>query len=280
VSCDNSYLDPKEPPDVFEKVNVYGWNQGSYGLVKFTVFNMEASEFNAIIGLEFIPYIDEVWGLETVEFLPSSEVVMTYTGESTHMGYKILSNDIVSVKTFDWYDGYSDSDPDYFEWLTYSSYDTIHTSESFDGVVSIMAQNTIPLAASDSAEFWIGIAMGTDQATMMTNMDSAAMKYDDIIATSIITEPEHFSRAFSLHKNYPNPFNPQTTISFDLPEKDMVYLKVYNLIGQEIATLVNQELDAGTHQYRFNAQNLPSGLYFYTLRAGSYSETKKMMVMK
>ncbi|MCB9391452.1 MAG: T9SS type A sorting domain-containing protein [Calditrichaeota bacterium] len=85
---------------------------------------------------------------------------------------------------------------------------------------------------------------------------------------------------FALHQNYPNPFNPQTTISFDLPERSVANLRVINALGQEVASLVNGTLEAGRHSISFDATNLPSGLYFYQLRAGDFSELRKMVLMK
>ncbi len=85
---------------------------------------------------------------------------------------------------------------------------------------------------------------------------------------------------FSLDQNYPNPFNPSTTIKYQIPVDGMVSLKVYNLIGQEVASLVNQLQAAASYETSFDASKLSSGIYFYTLRAGNFVETKKMMLLK
>jgi 5'-nucleotidase/UDP-sugar diphosphatase len=85
---------------------------------------------------------------------------------------------------------------------------------------------------------------------------------------------------FSLDQNYPNPFNPTTTISFSLPKTSDVTLKVYNPLGQLVTTLVQNQLNAGVHQVRFNAADLSAGIYFYRLTAGSLTETRKMVLVK
>lgn len=85
---------------------------------------------------------------------------------------------------------------------------------------------------------------------------------------------------FELQQNYPNPFNPATTIRFSIPEKSMVTLKVYDMLGREVTTLVNEIKDAGTHTVKFAGKDLPSGMYLYTLTAGNYTATKKMMLVK
>jgi hypothetical protein len=85
---------------------------------------------------------------------------------------------------------------------------------------------------------------------------------------------------FSLSQNYPNPFNPSTVIRYQLPVIGFVTLKVYDILGREIATLVNEEKPAGEYEVEFNGSNLPSGIYFYQLKAEQYSETKKMILLK
>ncbi|MDX1699814.1 MAG: T9SS type A sorting domain-containing protein, partial [Melioribacteraceae bacterium] len=85
---------------------------------------------------------------------------------------------------------------------------------------------------------------------------------------------------FSLKQNYPNPFNPTTQISFSIPSTDVVTLKIYDVLGQEVKTLLNEEMSAGTYEFTFNASNLSSGLYFYTLKSGDYVSTLKMMLLK
>lgn len=85
---------------------------------------------------------------------------------------------------------------------------------------------------------------------------------------------------FALNQNYPNPFNPVTVISYDLPVTTQVSLTVYDLLGKEITTLVNEIQDAGFRSVEFDASNLASGMYFYRLRAGDFSDTKKLMVVK
>jgi len=86
--------------------------------------------------------------------------------------------------------------------------------------------------------------------------------------------------AFSLKQNYPNPFNPLTTIEFDVPKSSHVVIKIYNSLGEEVTVLVNEKLNAGKFEYKYNAAGLTSGVYFYTLAAYGYSETRKMVLIK
>ena len=85
---------------------------------------------------------------------------------------------------------------------------------------------------------------------------------------------------FELKQNYPNPFNPSTQISVSVPESGNYTLKVYNILGQEVATLLNSKINAGNHTFNFDASNLTSGIYFYTFRGNNVVKTKKMILMK
>jgi hypothetical protein len=85
---------------------------------------------------------------------------------------------------------------------------------------------------------------------------------------------------FMLHQNYPNPFNPTTTISFELPIESFVSLKVYDILGKEVATLVSDKLGAGHHEVTFNASELTSGVYLYNIQVGSYTQTKKLLLLR
>ncbi|NQT27366.1 T9SS type A sorting domain-containing protein [candidate division KSB1 bacterium] len=86
--------------------------------------------------------------------------------------------------------------------------------------------------------------------------------------------------SFKLEQNYPNPFNPSTEISYNLPEQSFVTLKVYDVLGREIFTLVNEDKPAGTYRINFDTIGLGSGVYFYQLKAENFMEKKKMILIK
>jgi hypothetical protein len=105
--------------------------------------------------------------------------------------------------------------------------------------------------------------------------------YDGSYEYSAVMELEWKAfNSYLLEQCYPNPFNPTTTIGFGIQNKSNVKITILNAIGEEVPVILNEEREAGFHQVEFNAENLPSGVYFYQLKAGQYVETKKMVLMK
>jgi len=111
-----------------------------------------------------------------------------------------------------------------------------------------------------------------------TVIDSFIVRVDNTVGVD--DDPYGLPTEYSLSQNYPNPFNPSTVINFSLPQTGHVSLKVYNVLGQEVATLIDGELFLGNHSVRFDASNLSSGLYLYKIEAGSFSSIKKMVLVK
>ncbi|MBK8984198.1 MAG: T9SS type A sorting domain-containing protein [Ignavibacteria bacterium] len=97
---------------------------------------------------------------------------------------------------------------------------------------------------------------------------------------SVISTNSEIPSSFSLMQNYPNPFNPSTKIAYTIPNNGLVTLKIYNLLGKEVASLINEVKSAGTYEVNFNGANLSSGVYFYRLESGNFVDTKKMFLLK
>ncbi|MDH3267810.1 MAG: T9SS type A sorting domain-containing protein, partial [Ignavibacteria bacterium] len=140
------------------------------------------------------------------------------------------------------------------------------------------------------------IAIGTDtiSASVISGTDTVSIFWNAVVTyvnpTSVNENPISPDK-FYLYQNSPNPFNPSTIIKYTIPsviatplkrgkQSQFVTLKVYDVLGNEIAILVNEEVSAGTYETNFNATELSSGIYFYKLQAGDFVETKKMILMK
>ncbi len=134
-------------------------------------------------------------------------------------------------------------------------------------------------------------SMGVDIESLRPAVDSppgspvrrflkGAMDFVDGLITSITSNTGIIPTEYSLSQNYPNPFNPSTKISFSLPKQGIVTLKLYDVLGKEVMTLVNEQKPAGIYEIHFNASNLASGAYFYRIESGDFKDIKRMILIK
>jgi hypothetical protein len=138
------------------------------------------------------------------------------------------------------------------------------------GMVTFLADNKLK---------WEAIS---PQVPATYHNDSASVWYFGTLGpvSGVESTNNKIPTAFTLRQNYPNPFNPSTAISFSIPKRLFVSLKIYDLIGREIATIVSEELSAGNYSRQWNAANMSSGIYYYHLQAGSFAETKKLILLR
>ena len=135
------------------------------------------------------------------------------------------------------------------------------------------------------ASYW-NIAVNTTQTNYnwlgFTNESPAyqALVWFGITISDVKQVGSGVPEVYNLSQNYPNPFNPTTTINFSIPKASNVVLKIYDVLGREVATLLNDDRAAGNYEVNFDASKLASGLYVYTINAGDFTSTKKMMLMK
>ena len=106
--------------------------------------------------------------------------------------------------------------------------------------------------------------------------DSASVN----ITLTGVQENHSHPAEYKLYNNYPNPFNPSTTIKYSIPEASFTSIKIYDVVGNEVSSLVNENKPAGLYEVEFNASNLSSGIYYYVIQVGSFRETKKMILLK
>jgi Carboxypeptidase regulatory-like domain/Secretion system C-terminal sorting domain len=136
------------------------------------------------------------------------------------------------------------------------------------------------LNPGDSLDVSMAFVAGKGKQAIIAAAQAARAKY--IALTTGVTDllSSRVPSEFGLSQNYPNPFNPRTTIRYEVPQKSRLTLSVYNLLGQQVSILVQGEQEAGHHEVRFDGSNLASGVYFYRLQAGSFVETKKLLLLK
>jgi hypothetical protein len=127
---------------------------------------------------------------------------------------------------------------------------------------------------------WIGTGKWTD---FMEPRNGGLAVYNEGGVVSVEENPTirgTIPKEYLLSQNFPNPFNPSTKIKYSIPKLSFVTIKIYDVLGGEVATLVNEEKQTGTYEITWYAEGLPSGVYFYKLQAGSFVETKKMVLIK
>jgi predicted GH43/DUF377 family glycosyl hydrolase len=139
------------------------------------------------------------------------------------------------------------------------------------------------MVEEDSLHLWYS-GSRSPTGTHRWRIGHAAISLDSLLKFTVLglkdDNHENVPGGYTLLQNFPNPFNPSTTIEFSLPASHFVTLKVYNILGKEISTLVSNKLNQGNHTYTFNGKNLASGIYYYQLTAGEFHQVKKMILLR
>jgi hypothetical protein len=154
-------------------------------------------------------------------------------------------------------------------------------------------QQSVALVPPGATEQWISVDIPISQFQPTVNLTevfqlmftgNGTIYLDNIYFSPMISDVREvqnsFPSDFAMEQNYPNPFNPSTNIRFSLPEANQVKLKVFDMLGQEVVTLVNEFINAGSYEVTFAASNLPTGIYTYSLTAGDFQSVRKMMLIK
>ncbi len=284
VSVDNHYprtLDPPKPvspPDVLVTINVYGWDSGGFALVKYTITNKDSVARELKPGFEILPQIDNAYGFEGIYYNSATRYLKVRRGlTSTNVGMIVLSDNLSSLTAFNWYDGYNSSDIALYNWLHSDELPENFQSDD-NGLVGIISLEASTLEPGQSRTVYVGLGIGsTDEVNDI--LAQTETKYRSLFSSLREIKAE-IPPEFALSQNYPNPFNPTTSINLNIPRTGYVLLKVYDDIGQEVSTLIDGELSAGTYIYEFDGQELASGIYYYTLISGLNLQTKKMLLLK
>jgi len=134
---------------------------------------------------------------------------------------------------------------------------------------STFAQRSVNAMVTSKAYLFAGTGRGAWRTTIANLITSVGDNNNNRLPNS-----------FGLSQNYPNPFNPVTTIMYQVPKRSFVTVRIFSILGTEIAAVVNEQRDAGTYSIQFNASALASGIYFYHLQAGDFNTAKKMILIK
>jgi len=262
-------------PNVIEALNAYGWTNQAYTIIKFNVKNNEASAINATVGLDIIDELGQAYGFDTVTYNATEGVIRFHRGLVTNLGIKLLSASLTSLYSFEWYDGYTDADADYWTWMNKESLQPRYISTTADGPVAITAQAPVTLAPGESFNVYYAMALGADESAMLANIAAAKLKYEGLITSVKERQP-----SVNGLRNYPNPVKSSTKISFELPQDGFVTLKIYDALGNVAATLVNSKQSRGSHTIDFNAKDLSRGVYSYRLVYNDQVKSSKMVIVK
>ena len=183
----------------------------------------------------------------------------------------------VSAWTFSWPYGYPD--------MVTNEQDSLMRFTALDEVGAKFTKSAYYASNDDRIHMmFVEWGIGETRDDDPVNTDQTVWYVEDAVIpvpnTAGVEQVDNTPSDFTLSQNYPNPFNPSTEITFSLPQAGQTTLRVFNLLGQEVATLVNEYRNAGTHRVTFDAQNLPTGMYVYRLESGAFSTARRMMLSK
>jgi hypothetical protein len=184
---------------------------------------------------------------------------------------KPAPNDILNVQADSLFVSYQ---PDFYnDWIALDGKNDYHLLPK----AAAVGRGITPPAPT-STNFWGNPFFGNGTQTLPGDVNIGALGVST--PTAVSKQNSGIPASYTLNQNYPNPFNPSTIISYSIPKSQNVVLKVYNMLGQLVTTLVNKQQNAGSYQVSFNAVKLSSGIYFYSLNTGDFSSVKKMIYLK
>ncbi len=265
-----------------------GDEDNNYVVMKYILYN--ASD-NPINGLYAGLYFD--WDIEEADYeansvgydntnnfgyafntdnSPDSTYIATALISSTDYGFYGLDN---AGTPFEIYDDFTDQE----KWTMLSSGVT-STSISDADISVAVSGGPYNIPAGDYVDVAFVVAAAYNLPDVSDAVAAARNKYSSLVTGIEETGDGIIPAEYSLSQNYPNPFNPETTIRFSVIEETEVSLKVFDILGREVANLVENNMQPGKYSVKFNGENLSSGIYFYRIEAGSFSAIRKMMILK
>ena len=284
VLFDNSYNSAQ--PKIKVRLTTYTWPTDPFVIARYTVINDTTVSYPLYLGVAVSPEPGGAYGGETVTYDATKNVAYFFkSGTAMYMGIKLVSGSPYSFHVLD-YGVYSPSDPSSdaaddstrYNMTALAGFDNTLTV-GVNGSIYNLHVGKVTIAVGDSSSFTAAYVYGTTVNALLAAADSAAARYKKVF-TSIQQTSQAVPRTTALLQNYPNPFNPATVIEFQLHHAGEVSLRVYDVLGREVAVLASGTLSAGSYRVPFDARQLASGIYYYRLVAGSFAESKRMLLVK
>jgi hypothetical protein len=188
------------------------------------------------------------------------------------------SQGFTGVRTFPVHTHDLDNDESNWAVISSSGVDLVNTSGV--NAVCFLSSGPFTLAPGEEKRMLLAYSFANDTVSLKAKADFARRFYESGFVSRVNDRNPELPNAFALLQNYPNPFNPSTTIRYGLPHSARVILNVYNTLGQAVATLVNDQREAGHHEVRFDGSSFASGVYYYRMQAGGFVQTKRLMLLK
>jgi hypothetical protein len=284
VLFDNSYNSAE--PNVQVHLTSYTWPSDAFVIAKYTVINVADTSYTMYLGIANVPKPGNTYGGETVVYDTTKKVAYFFrSGTAMYMGIKLVSGSPYSFHVLD-YGDYSPADPSSDAAVDSTRYN-MTALPGFDDSLTVSANGSIynlnvgrvTIAPGDSSSFSVAYVYGASVNDLQAAADSADARYKKVF-TSVQQTSQAIPRSTLLLQNYPNPFNPSTVIEFQMRHAGEVSLRVYDVLGQEVAVLANGSLNAGSYRIPFDGRRFASGIYYYRLVAGSFTDSKRMLLVK
>jgi len=255
-----------------------GINDSDYILLKYDIKNTNSISISNLYGGIFTLFEPngQLDGNIT-RYNSQNKLAYTYnTGiPNLYFGIALMTNQNINFKALsimDIIDGFTKQE----KWESLSS-GIYNDSLGPGGNGFTISAGPFTISSNQSVIVGFAIIKGNSLTDLINKANTARNKYSSV---SVNTISELIPNKFNLSQNYPNPFNPETTIKFAIPENEFVKINVYDVLGREIASLVNEKLKAGTYEVNFNGSNLPSGAYFYRMTTDKFNDIRRMMLIK
>jgi serine protease len=262
-----------------------------YVIMRYKVRNTNASEITGFYAGLFGDWdLGDQGNLNKVDYDPANRlgyIWRTDNNPSTYAGMSLLSATNVSYWAIDndntiagnpWgiYDGFTDQEK--YQSLSSGLGRTQAGGTSGRDVANVLGSGPYNIPANGEITIAFALIAGNNLSDLQANAVAARNKYNSLVG--ITNYNSELPSDFSLSQNYPNPFNPSTNIKFSIANPGLTSLKIYNTLGREVASLVNEYLQAGSYDADWNASGNSSGVYFYRLQANGFVQTKRMLLIK